>query len=109
MLHVKKSKFENIRKIESIFIQEPEELFAEKSYFPAFAVSKLNTLVITEENKFSTITISAVFGSLSKYVRNDLHCSQFFDSKKLKLIFNLFTLKFIVETDVKLGNVSWEL
>ena len=86
MLHVKKSKFDNIRKIESIFIQEPEEQFNEKSYFPAFAVIKLDKLVVTEENKFSTITISAVFG---KYVRNDLQYSQFFDSKKLKLIFNL--------------------
>ena len=92
MLHVKKSKFDNIRKIESIFIQEPEEQFSEKSYFPAFAVIKLNKLVITEENKFSTITISAVFGSLSKNVGNDLHCGQFFDSKKLELIFNLFTI-----------------
>ena len=87
MLHVKKSKFDNIRRIESIFIQEPEEQFNEKSYFPAFAVIKLNKLVVTEENKFSTVTISTVFG---KYVRNDLKYSQFFDSKKLKLIFNLF-------------------
>ena len=92
MLHVKKSKFDNIRKLESIFIQEPEELFSEKSYFPAFAVVKLNKLVITEENKFSTITISSVFGSHSKNVGNDLHCGQFFESKKLKLIFNLFTI-----------------
>ena len=92
MLHVKKSKFDNIRKIESIFIQEPEELFSEKSYFPAFAVIKLNKLVITEENKFSTITISAVFGSLSKNVGNDLHCGQFFDSKKLRLSFNSFSI-----------------
>ena len=104
MLHVKKSKFDNIRKIESIFIQEPEERFSEKSYFPAFAVIKLNKLVITEENQFSAITISAVFGSLSKYVRNDLHHNQFFDSKKLTLILNLFTIKFIVET-----NVNWEM
>ena len=99
MLHVEKSKFDNIRTIESIFIQEPEELPAEKSYFPAFAVIKLNKLVTTEENKFSTITISPflVFGSLSKYVRNDLHYSKLhFDSKKFKLIFNLFTIKFIV-------------
>ena len=81
MLHVKKSKFDNIRKIESIFIQEPEDVFSEKSYFPAFAVIKLNKLVITEENKFSTVTISSVFGGLGKYVRNDLHYSQFFDSK----------------------------
>ena len=86
---MEKSKFDNIRKIESIFIQEPEELPAEKSYFPAFAVIKLNKVVTTEENKFSAITISAVFGSLSKYVRNDLHHSQFFDSKKLKLTLKL--------------------
>ena len=88
---MEKSKFDNIRKIESIFIQEPEELFSEKSYFPAFAVIKLSKLVITKENKFSAITISAVFGSPSKNVGNDLHCGQFFDSKKLKLSFNLFT------------------
>ena len=87
LLHMEKSNFENIRLVESIFIQEPEEQFNEKSYFPAFAVIKLNKLVVTEENKFSTITISNVFG---KYVRNDLQYSQFFDSKKLKLIFNLF-------------------
>ena len=86
---MERSEFDNVRKIESIFIQEPD---GEKSYFPAFAVIKLNKLVTTEENKFSAITISAVFGSLSKYVRNDLHYSQFFDSKKLKLIFNLFTI-----------------
>jgi hypothetical protein len=84
MLHVEKSKFDNVRKIESIFIQEPEKLPAEKSYFPAFAVMKLNKLVTTEENKFSTITISTVFGFLVfGKVRNDLHNSEFFDSKKL--------------------------
>ena len=86
---MERSKFDNVRTIESIFIQGPD---GENSYFPAFAVIKLNKLVITEENKFSTITISAVFGSLSKNVGNDLHCGQFFDSKKIKLIFNLFTI-----------------
>jgi hypothetical protein len=86
---VERSKFDNVRTIESIFIQGPD---GEKSYFPAFAVIKLNKLVITEENKFSTVTISSVFGGLGKFVRNDLHYSQFFDSKKLKLILNLSTI-----------------
>jgi hypothetical protein len=85
---VEKSKFDNVRTIESIFIQEPEKLPVEKSYFPAFVVMKLNKLVTTEENKFSTVTISSVFGGLGKYVRNDLHYIQFFDSKKQKLILN---------------------
>ena len=82
---MERSKFDNVRKIESIFIQEPD---GEKSYFPAFAVIKLNKLMTTEENKFSTVTISSVFGGLGKYVRNDLHYIQFFDSKKQKLILN---------------------
>ena len=82
---MERSKFDNVRKIESIFIQEPD---GEKSYFPAFAVIKLNKLVTTEENKFSTVTIRSVFGGLGKYVRNDLHYNQFFDSKKLKLTLN---------------------
>ena len=82
---MERSEFDNVRKIESIFIQEPD---GEKSYFPAFAVIKLNKLVTTEENKFSTVTISSIFGGLGKYVRNDFHYIQFFDSKKLKLTLN---------------------
>ena len=80
---MEKSNFENIRFIESIFIQEPEELPAEKSYFPALAVIKLNRVMITENNELSTIIISPVFGILSHDARNNIYYSQFFDSKKL--------------------------
>ena len=80
---MEKSNFENIRLVESIFIQEPEELPVEKSYFPALAVIKLNRVMITEDNKLSTIIISPVFGILSHDARNNIYYSQFFDSKKL--------------------------
>ena len=83
LLHMEKSNFENIRLVESIFIQEPEELPVEKSYFPALAVIKLNRVMITEDNELSTIIISPVFGILSHDARNNIHYSQFFDSKKL--------------------------
>ena len=80
---MEKSKFDNVHTIESIFIQEPEELPAEKSYFPALAVIKLNRLMMTEDNKLSTIIISPVFGILSHNARNNVYYSQFFESKKL--------------------------
>ena len=43
LIYLEKSIHEN--KIETIFIQEPENIPAEKSYFPAFAVIKLNRLM----------------------------------------------------------------
>ena len=75
---MERSNFENIRFVESIFIQEPEELPAEKSYFPALAVVKLNRLMTTEDNQ---ITINYVFNGLLRNSRNEHYYRQFFESK----------------------------
>ena len=67
--------------VESIFIQEPEKLPVEKSYFPVLAVIKLNRLMTSEDNPINSITMGSVFGGLLHNVRNDVYYKQFFDSK----------------------------
>ena len=71
---MEKSHYNNVRLVESIFIQEPGKFPVEKSYFPALAVIKLNRLMITEDNQ---ITIN----DLLRNSRNDLYYRQFFESK----------------------------
>ena len=75
---MEKSDFNNVRLVESIFIQEPGKFPVEKSYFPALAVIKLNRLMTTEDNQ---ITINYVFNGLLHNSRNDLYNRQFFESK----------------------------
>ena len=75
---MERSNFDNVRLVESIFIQEPGKFPVEKSYFPALAVIKLNRLMATEDNQ---ITINYVFNGLLHNSRNDLYNRQFFESK----------------------------
>ena len=75
---MEKSDFNNVRLVESIFIQEPGKFPVEKSYFPVLAVIKLNRLMTTED---SQITINYVFNGLLHNSRNDLYNRQFFESK----------------------------
>ena len=75
---MKRSNFDNVRLVESIFIQEPGKFPVEKSYFPVLAVIKLNRLMTTED---SQITINYVFNGLLHNSRNDLYNRQFFESK----------------------------
>ena len=75
---MERSNFDNVRLVESIFIQEPEKIPVEKSYFPALAVIKLNRLMTTEDNQ---ITINNVLNGLLRNFGNDLYYRQFFESK----------------------------
>ena len=75
---MERSNFDNVRMVESIFIQEPGKFPVEKSYFPVLAVIKLNRLMTTED---SQITINYVFNGLLHNSRNDLYNRQFFESK----------------------------
>ena len=83
---MEKSNFDNVRLVESIFIQEPGKFPVEKSYFPVLAVIKLNRLMTTEDNQ---ITINYVLGGLLRNVRNDLYYRQFFESKSCYLLNSL--------------------
>ena len=75
---MEKSDFNNVRLVESIFIQEPGKFPVEKSYFPALAIIKMNRLMTIEANQ---ITINYVFGGLLRNSRNDLYYRKFFESK----------------------------
>ena len=75
---MERSNFDNVRLVESIFIQEPGKFPVEKSYLPALAVIKLNRLMTTEDNQ---ITINNVFNGLLRNFRNNLYYKQFFESK----------------------------
>ena len=48
-------KTENFRSIESIFIQAPKQLPAEKSYFPAIAILKLDREMVNLNSMLHTL------------------------------------------------------
>ena len=76
---MERSNFDNVRLVESIFIQEPGKFPVEKSYFPALAVIKLNRLMTTEDNQ---ITINDVFGGLLRISYVIHKCGSFLRDSK---------------------------
>ena len=98
LIHLEKSIHEN--KIETIFIQEPENIPAEKSYFPAFAVIKLNRLMhFTDKTLMNDGPIRTLFGILLQSVKleGDIADGDFFKRNFLSKYFDYFIEKNLVK------------